>query len=385
MPRHYRRRRDATTTHRVTRFLMWLTVLCVVALFPVHWYGSKQSPKRTEVRKPPGVKVTDRTRLTEGITRVEKPKDVQLDRLLLQLQSPDAKVRYRSAVALGTIGDLKAIPALIKGLADRGKFRHDLRMHPSIRDDMVQGYVSVALAQIGQAAVEPLISALSSPDHWVRKGSLNALGRIDDERVVVPVIRSLEDQDPLVRSEAARMLGWISRRGPDSRVLDGLTRCLQDESVSVRRSAVTALGEELKMHEPLIQVLDDSDSDVRNEAIHQLGVLQSARAVPALLGLLSRTRDHATLSYIASAFERIGDPRAIEPLRQVVRDTERQIPDYRRADIKEVVNKIQQKNGMQATEKYIRGEWYVLVLTGAFAGVLIVVAYLTKRHQRTRT
>jgi len=180
-------------------------------------------------------------------------------------------------------------------------------------------------------------------------------------------------------------LGWISRRGPDSRVLDGLTRCLQDESVSVRRSAVTALGEELKMHEPLIQVLDDSDSDVRNEAIHQLGVLQSARAVPALLGLLSRTRDHATLSYIASAFERIGDPRAIEPLRQVVRDTERQIPDYRRADIKEVVNKIQQKNGMQATEKYIRGEWYVLVLTGAFAGVLIVVAYLTKRHQRTRT
>ena len=45
-----------------------------------------------------------------------------------------------------------------------------------------------ALSKIGKPAVEPLITALSDEDMYVRMAAALALGEIDDERAVEPLI-----------------------------------------------------------------------------------------------------------------------------------------------------------------------------------------------------
>ena len=65
-----------------------------------------------------------------------------------------------------------------------------------------------------------------------------ALGIIDDERAVNPLIGALEDEKPWVRFEAAWSLGDI---GNDIAV-DPLVEALDDESNFVRVAVAYALG-----------------------------------------------------------------------------------------------------------------------------------------------
>jgi HEAT repeat protein len=114
--------------------------------------------------------------------------------LLKALKSKDKNVRMHAAIALGRIGDDRAVPHLIEALEDKS---------PAVRRA-----ASIALGMIGSSvAVDALVKRLKDEDVEVRKAALESLidlgiGRKDIEAVK----ESLADPDPRVRELAATVL-----------------------------------------------------------------------------------------------------------------------------------------------------------------------------------
>ncbi len=91
------------------------------------------------------------------------------------------------------------------------------------------------------AALSPLVEALARGDDDIRAAAATALGHMDFDvnKVVPPLIRSLDDQSRLVKENAARALGTI---GPPARAaISTLRRVERDDDYWVRVSAKQAL------------------------------------------------------------------------------------------------------------------------------------------------
>lgn len=100
------------------------------------------------------------------------------------------------------------------------------------------------------------------------------------------LIRSLSDQDPRVRSEAAYSLRTLGE--PARSAIPALVQALKDEDGEVRRQSAACFGQfsgsESQFLTPLIKALKDPEIDVREEAADSLGRL-GANAKPALKAL----------------------------------------------------------------------------------------------------
>lgn len=113
--------------------------------------------------------------------------------LIEALGDKDSIVRQVAAEALGEIGDPMAIEPLVKALKSE--------------DGNV--YAAVALAEIGEPALDALIKALEDRDENVRRVAAFGLGRTGDERAVKPLKLHLRDPDPNVRVAAKEALEMI--------------------------------------------------------------------------------------------------------------------------------------------------------------------------------
>ena len=118
------------------------------------------------------------------------------DTLTPKLEDTDAKIRASAAIALGIIGDAKAVEPLIEALNNENKD--------------VRGIAAIILGQIGDAkAFKPLIVALNDESEVVRWDVAIALGIMGDAKAVEPLLKVLKDENKDVRREAARALGKI--------------------------------------------------------------------------------------------------------------------------------------------------------------------------------
>ena len=97
---------------------------------------------------------------------------------------------------------------------------------------------AVALGAIGDPrAVEPLIRALGDEGSLMRKEAAVALGAIGNPRAVEPLLASLKDENSYVRATSAWALGEIG----DRRAMDALIAALGEESHGVRKNSLLAL------------------------------------------------------------------------------------------------------------------------------------------------
>ena len=122
-------------------------------------------------------------------------------------------------------------------------------------------------------AVEPLITALEDPDVKVRMTVAEVLGKLQDGRAVEPLITALQDPKSSIKFHAAEALGKLH----DSRAVEPLISALQDPEDVVRFTTALALGElhDSRAVEPLIIAASDKDQIVRNWAIRALGEIGS--------------------------------------------------------------------------------------------------------------
>ena len=102
------------------------------------------------------------------------------------------------------------------------------------KDPMVRGDAAEVLGKIGDSrAVEPLIEALKDIVQFIAIESLRKIG----EPAIEPLIKALKNKDTLIRSGAARALGEIK----DKRAVESLTEALKYGDSFVRSAAEEAL------------------------------------------------------------------------------------------------------------------------------------------------
>ena len=176
----------------------------------------------------------------------EPPTVKDLSVVIEMLRSPDPVVRVSVACARDVFNAsaTAAIPALIDLLNDAEPVspevcREDHRRWWGEEHPITPGQEAArALVRIGSASFDPLVEVLGSPGATARRNAAWALGALDDQRAVTPLIASLRDTDEHVREQAAWALGAIG----DARALAGLTSALKDSASGVRRQAAWALG-----------------------------------------------------------------------------------------------------------------------------------------------
>jgi HEAT repeat protein len=175
-----------------------------------------------------------------------------------------------------------------------------------------------------ETAVEPLIQALGDKDLLVREAVAHALGRIGDKRAVEPLIQALRDKYGEVQERAAEALGEIG----DERAIEPLIQALKDEGENVRTNAVWALGEmrDAIAVEPLIKALKDEDEylSVQRATAEALGKIGDERAVEPLIKAL-KDEDEDVRGTAVWALGNIGGERAIELLINALKDVERNV------------------------------------------------------------
>lgn len=195
--------------------------------------------------------------------KVKDEIDIQID----LLQDPDWVVRREAVVTLGEMADDRCVEPLIRTLRD-GDWQ--------VREAAVE-----AIAEVGPPAVELLIRYMR--DWEARKYVIQALGKINDERVLDPLMSMLHNDE----------------------FKDDATRALID----LGSPAVPKL----------IVALSDKEEFVRKQAILALGAIKDPAAVDPLIAML-RNQDWFTRLTAAAALEKIGDPRGRDAIKPLMKD-----------------------------------------------------------------
>jgi len=217
--------------------------------------------------------------------------DEGLERLLgildltLALESEYAqRTLQRVATVLGTLGDTRAIPCLLR-LLDSD--------HTSVLEA-----AAIALSKMGTPSLEPLIEALAKQKGSARQAAVLALGELGD-RCAVPYLLELlkSDRLPEVGGQAALALGSIGDRS----VARTLEKHLVDPEPTVRWASAFALGQlsDSRSAVPLMHTLRDVEPRVAQaaaEALQKLGRTAVRQLVKELSSGKVETREVAAIA-----------------------------------------------------------------------------------------
>jgi len=189
--------------------------------------------------------------------------DIQID----LLNDSDWVVRREAIITLGEMGDERCVESIVRCLRD-GDWQ--------VRDAAIE-----AIAMIGSPAVELLLRYVR--DYDARKSAIKALGKINDERVLDPLISFMRSDE--FKDDATRALAELGK---------------------------PAVGR-------LLELLKDPEEVTRKQAILALGEIKDASCVDSLIESLQDT-DWFTRLAAASALEKIGDPRGREAVKPLLKD-----------------------------------------------------------------
>ncbi len=176
------------------------------------------------------------------ITLGEMADERCVEPLVRGLRDGDWQVREAAVEAVGDIGP-PAVNMLLRFVRDWESRKYVIRTLGKINDERVldpliswlksdefKDDATRALVDLGQPAVPKLIEALNHRGDFVQKQSILALGDIKDSQAVDPLIALLQDQDWMVRLTAASSLEKIG----DLRGRAAIKPLMKDPDIAVR-------------------------------------------------------------------------------------------------------------------------------------------------------
>ncbi len=242
----------------------------------------------------------------EGLKKMGLP---ALDLLILSLEKKDYSVRSDAAMALGEIGDARAIKPLLKTLrrTDRevvealGK----LGWKPTNDEDSAWYWIAKHdwknCIAVGAPAVLPLLEILNSGSGYMRKDAAYALGQIGDPRATESLIDALRDRDYELRNRAIYALGRIGQPA-----VNRLIEAFKSNNTNEYQGAAEALEKIGRPAvEPLIALLNDENSTKKQRIIDILGKIKDPRSIDPLIVNL-RNRNKYVRKTSAEALENLG-------------------------------------------------------------------------------
>ena len=123
----------------------------------------------------------------------DSDKQQYLDEIILKLEDENADVRWRAAVALGRIGDAKAVEPLIEAFKDKDSYVRDKA------EEALENICADAVKKIGADAVKPLIGALKDDNPKMRASAAKTLGKIGSRLISKPVVKFIIGVDKFNR------------------------------------------------------------------------------------------------------------------------------------------------------------------------------------------
>jgi HEAT repeat protein len=186
------------------------------------------------------------------------------------LDDPKIEVRQAAANALGNTQHPKAVPYLLEALHDSYWWYE----RESAAGDLLK-----AIEKMGSAAVDPLIEALQDKEGAVRKFAVILLGKIKDPRAMEPLAMAQYDLYHEVGSASAEALA-----GFGAPAIPLLTEALSHPEMWIRIHAVRALGQmkESQAVSLLLNMLHDPEREVKKQTIISLGTLEDQRVLQTL-------------------------------------------------------------------------------------------------------
>ena len=188
----------------------------------------------------------------------------------------------------------------------------------------------LTLSAFGQSAVKPLIDVFQDAvvESKVFRSVVNLLRQLGQE-ALDGVITALDDTNEKVRFGAAYTLGYSY----EVKLIEPKRRKDGSESESEFLARVTYLQQYAnplglldkdKATTALVKTLKDKVSQVRAEAAKSLGIMGNAdEALPALIEILLKDEDSRVRSDVAEALHDLEDLRAVAPLIMALADEDK--------------------------------------------------------------
>jgi HEAT repeat protein len=192
-------------------------------------------------------------------------------------------------------------------------------------DDSYKRRISAStLGYLHEMPVEVLLDMLNDTDYGIRTIAVRFLGKIRDNRAVLPLIKLLKDKDKSLRAVIISALGAIG----DKRAVPDLIRCLKARNFTVRRNAFAAIVDigDVRAVPTLIGCLEHRNWDVRHSAVKALGELRDARAVIPLEKRLYNDYIRNVIQAAAEALRKIGTPEALAAVEKWGQENQRDQP-----------------------------------------------------------
>ncbi len=201
------------------------------------------------------------------------------------------------------------------------------------------------LRDLGPTAVPLLMKALKEAEPVIRSEAAFVLGRIGRKEAVAPLIEALSDADARVRTNAAYALGELS----DPKSMAPLIKALSDADALVRANACFALGHvgDPKAAPDLVKALADPDENVRNFAASALGTTKETKALPALAWVALKDTSSGARALAAASMGTLGDKHACDTLVGLLDDKEYVV---RARAIEALVALVNDRRGYEARE-----------------------------------
>lgn len=224
--------------------------------------------------------------------------------LLEALRTGDKQTRYVIAAALGESGDKRVIRVLIESLADP--------------DWTIRKSATMALAEIGDNAIDMMFEYLRGPNEEIRDGCLRALVKAGNEslqKLFDEIVNMDENHRYLVRRSLVKI---------GARVVEPLMRLFKLENPDILAFAASALGEigNPRAVPVLVTGLSSNDWNVRRSCAYALTEI-GERGVEKIAEALKSSNDDVRY-WVTRILETIGEP-GVPYLVNALRDPNREI------------------------------------------------------------
>jgi HEAT repeat protein len=289
-------------------------------------------------------RAASRTRLDEKLQALAEVRKAPGDRRaavpsLVEVLKQAPRARAQAAVALGEIGDPRAVKPLVEAIDRQSRDREVQEANRHVAD---------ALGALrAREAVPALKELVGSPDGFVQVAAVDALGRIGDPAAIdtLVAVATGDGVEPFTAKKALFALGRIG----DARAAPTVLRMLFEERPGVSffpeaAFAVTQIG--APMAGALLAILEGRDAKLASWARERgvvpgalvaksaqlLGDVGGPDAIPALVGKLAyRDADPGVEMYVrVLAAESLGRMRARQAVRALAELVGReQDPDVR--------------------------------------------------------
>lgn len=269
--------------------------------------------------------------------------------LIEALKDHSPHVRTRAAEALGSLDDEESIlpllsltgdlnpyvrRATVKSIGNLSRNLQDRASQEKImtllveklqdRDSGVRSLAAFALGHLGfPEGVQPLLKAYERGDRLLQFSILQALGKIENEKIIPFLVQKIKEGDENLRIESSHSLRLLSASSKVSKYLPvgELVSILKDRCAMVRRSIAHILG---NSRDPscvpsLLELLHDEDLRVRLSALTAIGNLKDPRGLRSLI-LLTKDKEEGIRMGATWALGEIKNRRALEPLRLCLKD-----------------------------------------------------------------